>query len=93
MLLDFEGGLLSLVQQLMDAVACSDWTPLLGNPIKFALGFVSMGFDVVFAVQHFYLYPNNGGEGAHDDSEDDDDDDDSDEEDDDVESRVGLVAA
>ena len=57
-LLDFEGGVLSLGQQLMDAVACDRWTPITGNPVKFALGSVSMLFDLVFMVQHFCLFPD-----------------------------------
>jgi hypothetical protein len=28
-----------------------------GNPVKFGLGFASMFFDVIFAVQHYILYP------------------------------------
>lgn len=58
-LLDFEGGILSLAQQLMDAAACDRWTPITGNPVKFALGSVSMLFDLVFMVQHFCLFPDS----------------------------------
>ncbi len=28
-----------------------------GNPVKFGLGFASMVFDIIFAVQHYILYP------------------------------------
>ena len=28
-----------------------------GNPVKFALGFTSMLFDIVFMAQHWLLYP------------------------------------
>ncbi|KAH7622995.1 hypothetical protein Ndes2526B_g02289 [Nannochloris sp. 'desiccata'] len=57
-LLDFEGGVLSLAQQIIDAVFCSSLTPLIGSPIKAGLSFISMMFDVIFMVQHFVLYPN-----------------------------------
>lgn len=48
--LDFEGGMLSVIQLLMDAAVCSDWTAVTGNPVKFGLGFVSMMFDLIFMV-------------------------------------------
>jgi cystinosin len=57
-LLDFEGGLLSLTQQIIDAVFCGSLTPLIGSPIKAGLSFISIMFDVIFIVQHFVLYPN-----------------------------------
>lgn len=55
-LLDFEGGSLSLAQLLMDSGVTKDWTPVTGNPVKFGLGFASMFFDVIFMVQHYILY-------------------------------------
>lgn len=55
--LDFGGGMLSLVQLLMDGAYTQDWTAVTGNPVKFALGFASIFFDVIFMVQHFCLYP------------------------------------
>jgi len=56
-LLDLEGGALSLVQLFMDADVCSDWSPFVGNPVKFALGCSSLLFDAVFMAQHYILYP------------------------------------
>lgn len=56
-LLDFEGGVLSLGQLLMDAAACTDWSAITGNPVKFGLSFTSMFFDVIFMAQHYCLYP------------------------------------
>ncbi len=56
MLLDFEGGTLSLAQQLLDGYATHDLSAITGNPVKFALGFVSMAFDCVFFTQHYVLY-------------------------------------
>lgn len=50
--LDAEGGLLSIFQELLDCQARGDWSPVLGNPAKFGLGFVSLGFDAVFFAQH-----------------------------------------
>jgi cystinosin len=29
---------------------------VIGDPVKFGLGFVSMFFDVIFMVQHYGLY-------------------------------------
>lgn len=54
-LLDFQGGLLSLGQQALDSSTCHDWSWLTGNPIKFLLGSASMFFDLIFMVQH-WLY-------------------------------------
>uniref|UniRef100_A0A1D2A396 Cystinosin-like protein n=1 Tax=Auxenochlorella protothecoides TaxID=3075 RepID=A0A1D2A396_AUXPR len=51
-LLDFEGGALSLAQMIIDNSVCGDWSAVTGNPVKFALGFVSMFFDVIFVGQH-----------------------------------------
>lgn len=55
-LLDVEGGVLSLGQLLLDASTCSDWSPVTGNPVKFALGWTSLIFDFIFIVQHYCLY-------------------------------------
>jgi cystinosin len=58
-LLDFEGGVLSLAQQIIDAAVCQSLIPLIGSPIKFGLSLISMVFDVIFMVQHFVLYPDS----------------------------------
>lgn len=57
-LLDFEGGVLSLGQVMLDALAMKDFSAITGNPIKFGLGFTSMFFDTIFMTQHFWLYPD-----------------------------------
>ncbi len=57
MLLDVQGGVLSLTQQIMDAVLTADWSALTGNPVKLALAMISIGFDVMFIVQHYVLFP------------------------------------
>jgi cystinosin len=54
-LLDFTGGALSIGQLLLDG-ATLGWGGVIGDPIKFALGFVSMIFDVLFMVQHYCLF-------------------------------------
>jgi len=55
-LLDFTGGLLSLGQLVFDSWRTRDWNGITGDPAKFALGFLSMAFDVIFMVQHYCLY-------------------------------------
>lgn len=55
-LLDFAGGILSVGQQGIDSYLQRDWSGITGNPVKFALGNVSMAYDVVFIVQHYVLY-------------------------------------
>ncbi|CAI5708545.1 unnamed protein product [Hyaloperonospora brassicae] len=58
-LLDVAGGLFSMGQLVLDVVATEDWTAITGNPVKFALGFVSILIDTVFLLQHYVLYPEN----------------------------------
>lgn len=53
---DFVGGMISLVQLVIDSSLQADWSGLTGNPIKFGLANVSMAADVVFMVQHYVLY-------------------------------------
>ena len=55
--LDFSGGVLSLVQEVLDAGCSGDYAALTGDPVKLALGFVTMVFDSIFLVQHYCLYP------------------------------------
>ncbi|RDL31997.1 Uncharacterized protein BP5553_09399 [Venustampulla echinocandica] len=55
-LLDFAGGILSVIQLSIDSYLQRDWSGITGNPVKLALGNASMFFDVIFMVQHFYLY-------------------------------------
>jgi cystinosin len=62
-LLDFVGGLLSTLQTVIDAGAGGDWAPIVGNPVKFGLGFVSVAYDLVFMAQHYCLYPHRGEQG------------------------------
>lgn len=55
-LLDFSGGLLSLLQLVIDSALQADWSGLTGNPIKFGLANISLLFDIVFILQHFVLF-------------------------------------
>ncbi|KAH7318682.1 PQ loop repeat-domain-containing protein [Stachybotrys elegans] len=57
-LLDVAGGLLSVSQQAIDSYMQGDWSGITGNPVKFALGNVSMVYDSIFMVQHYILYRN-----------------------------------
>ncbi|KUI61200.1 hypothetical protein VP1G_08379 [Cytospora mali] len=60
-LLDFAGGVLSIAQLVLDSALQGDWSGITGNPVKFALGNVSMVYDLVFFTQHYVLY--RGAEG------------------------------
>jgi len=55
-LLDFTGGLFSVLQTLVN-LANNDSPKI--NPIKFTLGNVSMAFDILFMIQHFMLYKDH----------------------------------
>lgn len=55
-LLDFTGGLGSLLQLLIDSALQRDWSGLTGNPLKLGLANISLLFDIVFLVQHFVLF-------------------------------------
>ena len=55
-LLDLTGGILSLLQLIIDSWLQSDWSGLTGNPVKLGLANVSVAFDLISVVQHFVLY-------------------------------------
>ncbi|EMT65223.1 Cystinosin like protein [Fusarium odoratissimum] len=55
-LLDLTGGVLSVSQQAIDSYQQRDWSGITGNPVKFALGNISMVYDTVFIIQHYVLY-------------------------------------
>ncbi|KAH8431814.1 putative L-cystine transporter [Aspergillus melleus] len=55
-LLDLSGGVLSLIQLVLDSSFQNDWSGITGNPIKFLLSNVTILFDLVFVVQHYILY-------------------------------------
>ena len=68
-LLDLTGGILSLIQLVIDSSFKSDWSGVTGNPVKFLLSNVTIFFDAIFIVQHYILYKD-----AVDVDDDDDDD-------------------
>lgn len=54
--LDVVGGVLSNVQLCLDSYLQNDWSGITGNPVKFGLANVSIVFDVIFIIQHWWLY-------------------------------------
>ncbi|CAA9965705.1 hypothetical protein CFE70_008580 [Pyrenophora teres f. teres 0-1] len=56
MLLDFAGGWLSLAQLCIDSALANDWSGVMGNPVKFGLGNITIVFDIIFMLQHYVLY-------------------------------------
>lgn len=58
-LLDFSGGLLSIMQQSIDSYLQRDWSGFTGNPVKLGLANVSMMYDSIFFAQHYILYPHS----------------------------------
>ena len=55
-LLDITGGVLSITQLLIDSSLQGDWSGVTGNPVKLGLGNVSICFDILFIIQHYWLY-------------------------------------
>lgn len=55
-LLDFTGGMLSMLQMILNAYNFDDWNSIFGDPTKFGLGLFSVCFDILFMVQHYILY-------------------------------------
>jgi len=71
-LLDFTGGILSLLQLVIDSSLQDDWSGITGNPMKLGLANISMCFDLIFITQHYILYRadrENKAEGAESGSE------------------------
>ncbi|BFZ64402.1 hypothetical protein YB2330_005545 [Saitoella coloradoensis] len=54
--LDITGGLLSNAQLFLDAYMAGDMSNVTGNPAKFGLGVLSIGYNLVFLWQHYGLY-------------------------------------
>jgi cystinosin len=59
-LLDFTGGMLSILQIFIDGANTGDWN-VFGdggafNIAKFCLGFISIIFDIIFMLQHYVFY-------------------------------------
>lgn len=55
-LLDFTGGMLSMLQMILNAYNYDDWKSIFGDPTKFGLGLFSVIFDVFFILQHYVFY-------------------------------------
>ena len=55
-LLDLIGGVLSIMQLVIDSSLQNDWSSLTGNPVKLGLGNVSIFLDIVFMIQHYCIY-------------------------------------
>ncbi|KEF54980.1 uncharacterized protein A1O9_08632 [Exophiala aquamarina CBS 119918] len=55
-LFDMVGGILSLLQLLIDASFQGDWSGITGNSLKFGLSNISIAFDLIFITQHYILY-------------------------------------
>ena len=62
--------MLSITQLGIDSYLQHDWSGVTGNPVKFALGNVSIFFDVIFIVQHYCLYKGKRGKAFADGEED-----------------------
>ncbi|BET00317.1 cystinosin [Nesidiocoris tenuis] len=60
-ILDFTGGMLSMMQMIINADNYDDWNSIFGDPTKFGLGLFSVLFDILFLVQHYVLYRNPSG--------------------------------
>jgi cystinosin len=55
-LLDLNGGVLSILQLVIDSSLQADWSGVMGNSIKLGLGNISIFFDLIFITQHYFLY-------------------------------------
>lgn len=67
MLFDFAGSILSMLQLGIDASMQHNWKDVIDNPVKLGLGYVSMFFDLIFIVQHFFLYTEKEAEKTSED--------------------------
>uniref|UniRef100_A0A8D3CGU0 Cystinosin n=2 Tax=Scophthalmus maximus TaxID=52904 RepID=A0A8D3CGU0_SCOMX len=55
-LLDFTGGVLCILQMVLQSYNNDEWGLIFGDPTKFGLGLFSMVFDILFMMQHYCLY-------------------------------------
>ncbi|KAJ1733686.1 hypothetical protein LPJ61_001439 [Coemansia biformis] len=55
-ILDFTGGILSFMQLILDAARSGNVAEAFGNPVKLGMGLASIGFDLLFLTQHYFLY-------------------------------------
>jgi cystinosin len=62
-LLDLAGGVLSFAQIGLNAAARADLAVITGNPAKLGIAAISIGFDLVFILQHYVLYRGSSSSG------------------------------
>lgn len=55
-LLDLAGGILSFTQIGLNAFARADASVITGNPAKIGISAISIGFDILFILQHYVFY-------------------------------------
>ncbi|KAL8643823.1 MAG: hypothetical protein Q9226_008097 [Calogaya cf. arnoldii] len=56
-MMDLVGAVLSVAQLVIDSfLDGGGWSGVLGNPVKFALGNVTVVFDLIFVLQHYVWY-------------------------------------
>ena len=58
-MLDFAGGVFSIMQLLLDSWIAGDWSGIMGFLIKMALGVVTLVFDTIFLLQHYVWFPES----------------------------------
>ena len=47
-----------MLQLFLDAFLSEDFSGVFGNPAKFGLSLLAMGFDILFILQHYVWYRN-----------------------------------
>lgn len=69
--LDLVGAVLSVAQLVIDSFleGGGGWSGVLGNPVKFALGNVTVVFDVIFLLQHYVWFRGARGQADGKESE------------------------
>uniref|UniRef100_H3CNW2 Cystinosin, lysosomal cystine transporter n=1 Tax=Tetraodon nigroviridis TaxID=99883 RepID=H3CNW2_TETNG len=60
-LMDFSGGLFSILQMFLQSYNNDEWRLVFGDPTKFGLGAFSVLFDILFLTQHYCLYRRPAG--------------------------------
>jgi cystinosin len=58
-MLDFAGGVFSIMQLLLDSWISGDWSGIMGFLIKMALGVVTLFFDTIFLLQHYVWFADS----------------------------------
>ncbi|CAJ0934703.1 unnamed protein product, partial [Mesorhabditis belari] len=60
--LDFAGGVLSLLQMVCQAWNVDDWSNFVGNPVKSGLALLTIVLDSGYFLQHFCFYRHQSDE-------------------------------